>query len=171
MLQKEWWRVEGNKLLVNTNTINTYKNLQMLQSPFSIHLCFPLGTGKPCFVSEMINRADPRTVRYSTSNKYLKFWATIVIQIFYILSVKSDQHSTFFESHSKHFCNHYLHVVKDSKELIIIQFSTNPRNSMQMTYIPCCLFISLTNLWRTKWESLQRTMNVKSQFFKNVFLN
>ena len=38
------------------------QNLQMLDSPFSIHVCFPLGTVKPRFVSEKLTRANPRTV-------------------------------------------------------------------------------------------------------------
>ena len=68
----------------------------MLHNPFSIHICFPLGTLKPCFVSEMVTRADPRTVRFPFSNnKILNFWANIVIQIFYILSKKSGQQSAF----------------------------------------------------------------------------
>ena len=120
-------RVDRIKLVVNTNTKNTYKNLQRLHSPFSIHLCFPLGTVKPCFVLERVTRTDPRTV---PSDKILIFWATIVIKIFYILSEKSGQQSTLFESFSKHFCIHYFYVVKVSKELIIIQLSTTPRNSM-----------------------------------------
>ena len=63
----------------------------MLHSQISTHLCFPLGTVKPCFVSEKVTEADPRTVRF---DKILKFWATIVIQFFYILSDKSDQQPT-----------------------------------------------------------------------------
>ena len=99
----------------------------MLHSPFSIHLCFPLGTVKPCFVSEKVTRANPQTVRF---DKVLNFWATVVIQIFYIVSEKSGQQSTLFESLCKHFYIHYLYVVKDSKEPIIIQLSTTPCNSM-----------------------------------------
>ena len=117
MLLKKSSRVERIKLVVKTNTTNTYKNLQMLHSAFSIHFCFPLGTVKPCFVSEGVTRADPRTVRF---DKILNFLATIVIQIFYIFSENSGQESTIFESFSKHFCIHYFYVVKDSKELIII---------------------------------------------------
>ena len=64
------------KLVVNTKTINTYKNLQMLHSPFSTHFCFPLGPVKPCFVSERVTRADPKTVHFSFSNKILNFLAT-----------------------------------------------------------------------------------------------
>ena len=64
------------------------QNLQMLHSPISVHLCLPLGTVKPCFVSERVTRADPQTVHF---DKVLNFWATIVIQIFYILSEKSGQ--------------------------------------------------------------------------------
>ena len=130
MLQKKSCRVETIKLVVNTNAINTYKKLQMLHSPFSIHLRFPLGTVKPRFVSERVTRAVQGSLSFSFSNKILNLWATIVIQIFYISSEKSDQQSTLFESFSKHFCIHYLYVVKGSKELIIIQLSTTPRNSM-----------------------------------------
>ena len=126
----------------------------MLHSPFSIHLCFPLGTVKPCFVSESVTRADPRTVRFSISSKILNFWATIVIQIFYILSEKSGQQSTPFLSLSKYFCIHFVYVVKDSKELVIIKLSTSPRNSMEMTCIPFCLFIRYASLW---WR--KRTIN------------
>ena len=122
--EKKSCRVERIKLVVNTNTINTY-NLQMLHSPFSIHLCFPLGTVKPCFVSERVTRAVPETVRF---DKILNFWATIVSQIFYILSENCGQQSTLLESFNKHFCIRYLYIVKDSK--VIIQFSTTPRNSM-----------------------------------------
>ena len=103
----------------------------MLHSPFSVHFCFPLGTVKPCFVSERVTRADPQTARF---DKILNFWATIVIQIFYILSKKTGQQSTLFESLSKHFCIHYFYVVKDSKQPIIIQLSTTPA-------IPCKCFV------------------------------
>ena len=127
MLEKKSCRVEGIKLVVNTNTINTYKKLQMFHSPFSIHLCFLLGTVKPCFVSERVIRTDPRTVPF---NKVLNFGATIVIQVFYIFSKKIGQQSTLFEPFSKHFCTDYLYVVKYSKQLLIIQLSTTPRNSM-----------------------------------------
>ena len=127
MLEKKSCPVERIKLVVNTNTTNTYKYLEMLQSPFSVHLCFPLGTVKPCFVSESVIRADPQTVRF---DKMLNIWATIVIQISYISSKKIGQQSTLFESLSKHFCVHYLYVVKDRKQLIIIQLSTTPRSSM-----------------------------------------
>ena len=82
---------------------------------------------KPSFVSERVTRADPQTVRF---DKILSFCATIVIQHFYILSEKTGQLSTFFESFSKHFCIDYFYVVNDSKELIIIQLSTTPRNSL-----------------------------------------
>ena len=99
----------------------------MLHNPFSIELCFPLGTVTPCFVSEKVTRANPQTVRF---DKILNFWATIVIQIFYILSEMSGQQSTLFKSFGKHFCIHHIYVVKDSKELILIQLSTTPRNSM-----------------------------------------
>ena len=99
----------------------------MLHSPFSIHLYFPLGTVKPCFVSERVTRADPQIVRF---DKILKFWATIVIQVSYILSENCGQQSTLFESFSKHFCIQYFYVVKDSKELLIIQLSTTPPKSM-----------------------------------------
>ena len=115
----------------------------MLHSSFSIDLCFPLVTVKPCFVSEGVTRADPRFVRF---DKILNFWATLVIQTFYILSEKSSQQSTLFESLSKHFFIHYLYVVKDSKGLIIIQLSTTTRNSMQIFCVPCCLFISFMSL-------------------------
>ena len=82
---------------------------------------------KPCFVSERVTRADPQTVRF---DKILNTWATIVIQIFYILSKKIGQQSTIFKSFGEHFCVHYFSVVKDSKQLLIIQVSTTPRNSM-----------------------------------------
>ena len=119
------------KLVVNTNTIHTYKIYQFKGClALSIHFCFPLGTVKPGFVSEKVTTADPRTVPFSFSNKILIFWATIVIQIFYILSEKSGHRSTLFKSFSKHFWFHYFYVVKDSKERIIIQLSTTPRNSM-----------------------------------------
>ena len=120
-------RVERIELVVNKNYYKHVQNLQMLHSPFSIYLCFSPGTMKPSFVSERVTRADPQTVRF---DKILNFWATIVIQIFYILSEKSGQQSTLFETLSKHFCIYHLYVVKDSKELIIIQLSTTPRNSM-----------------------------------------
>ena len=103
------------------------QNLQMLHSPFSVHLCFPLGTVKPCFVSRRVTRANPQTVRF---DKILNFWATIVIQLFYILSEKSGQQSTLFESFGKNFCIHHFYVVEDSKELNIIQLSTTPCNSL-----------------------------------------
>ena len=70
--------------------------IQMLLCLVSIHLRFPLGTVKLCFVSEKVSREDPRTVRFSLSNKILNFRATIVIQIFNILSEKSGQQSTLF---------------------------------------------------------------------------
>ena len=101
--EKKTCRVERVNLVVNTNTKNTYKFLQMLHSPFSVQVCFPLGTVKPCFVSEKVTRADPRTVRF---DKVLNFWATIVIQIFYIWSEKIGQQSTLFESCCEHFCIH-----------------------------------------------------------------
>ena len=96
-------RVERIKLVENTNTINTFKIKKKLHSSFSEHLCFPLGTVKPCSVSERVTRADPRTLRF---DKILNIWSTIVIQIFYILSDKSSHQSTLFESFSKHFCIH-----------------------------------------------------------------
>ena len=120
-------RVGRNKKVVNTTTINTYKiyKCSIVHSPYTF--CFSLGTMKPWFVSEKVTRADPQTVRF---DKILNFWATTVIQIFYILSKKIGQQSTLFESLSKHFCIHYFYVVKDSKQLLIIQLSTTPRNSM-----------------------------------------
>ena len=127
LLWKKSCRVERIKLVVNTNTINTYKKLQMLHSPFSIHFSFPLGTVKPFFVSERVTRADARTVRF---DKILNFRATIVIQTFSILSEKCSQQSTLFESFSKHFSFHYFYVVKDRKKLLIIQLSTTPCNFM-----------------------------------------
>ena len=93
------------------------QNLQMLHSPGSIHLCFPLGTMKPCFVSERVTRADPWTVRF---DEILNFRATIVIQFFYIPSKKIGQQSTLLESLSEHFCIHYFYVIKNSKQLLII---------------------------------------------------
>ena len=119
----------------------------MLHSPVSIHFCFSLGTVKPCFVSERVVRTESQTVCF---DKILNFWATIVIQIFYILSEKSGQQSTFFEPLSKHFCIHHLYVIKDSKQLLIIQLSTTPR-------IPCRCFVfhddcffRFKSLWWTK---------------------
>ena len=82
---------------------------------------------KPCFVSETVTRADPQIVRF---DEILNCWATIVIQIFYISSKKIGQQSTLFEPFSKHFCIQYSYVVKDSKQLLILQLSTTPRNSM-----------------------------------------
>ena len=112
----------------------------MLDSPFTIHVCFPLVTVKPCFVLERVIRAVPQTVRF---DKIFNFWTTLVIQIVYILSEKCDQQSTLFKSFSKHFCIHYFYVVKDSNQLLIIQFSTNPRNSMQVYCVPRRLFLNL----------------------------
>ena len=103
------------------------QKLQVLQSPFSIHFCFRLGTVKLCFVSQGVNRVDPQIV---SVHKILNFWATIVIQIFFILSEKSGQQSTLFKSFSKHFCIQYLYVVKHSEEFIIIHLYTTLRNSM-----------------------------------------
>ena len=119
-------RVERIKLVVNTNKINTCKIYKccIAHSPYTF---FSLGTMKPCFVSEKVTRADPQTVCF---DKIFNFWATIVIQTFYILSKKMCQQSTLFESLSKHFCIQYFYVVKDSKQLLIIQLSTTPRNSM-----------------------------------------
>ena len=119
----------------------------MLHSPFPIHLCFSLGTMKPCFVSERVTRADPKTVRF---DMILNFWATIVIRNFYISSKKIVQQSTLSEPFSKHFCIHYFYVVKDSKQLLIIQLSTILRNSISRIFVPCRLFIRFKNLWRTK---------------------
>ena len=140
----------------------------MLHSPVSIHLCFPLGTVKPCFVSEKATRADPRTVYF---DKILNFRATIVIQIFYISFEKIGQQSTLFEPFSKHFCIHYSYVVKNNKKLLIVQLSTTPRNSMLMTCVPCHLFLRFKRLWWTKGKSLYRTINIKSQFFNYVSLS
>ena len=67
----------------------------MSHSPFSVHLCFVLGTVKPCFVAERVSRADPRTLRFV---EILNFWATIVIQIFYLSSKKVGQKPTRFVS-------------------------------------------------------------------------
>ena len=125
MLLKKSCGVEKIKLVIHTNTVD--KILQMLHSPFSLHLCFPLSTVKPCFVSERATRTDPRSVRF---DKVLNFWATIVIQILYILSEKIGQQSTLFEPFSKHFCIHYFYVKKESKQLLLLQLSTTPRNSM-----------------------------------------
>ena len=111
------------------------------------YLCFPVRTVNPCFVSERVTAADPQYIRF---DKILKIWATIVIQTFYILFHKSGQQSTLFESFSKHFYVHYSHVVKDSKQLLIIQLSTTARNSMQMTCVPCRLFIRFRSIWWTK---------------------
>ena len=119
----------------------------MLHSPFSVHFCFPLGTVKPCFLSERVTKADLRTVRF---DKILNFWATIVIQIFYISSKKIGRQSTLFEPFSEHFCIHYFYIVEDSTQLPIIQLSTTPSISMYMICVPCCLFIRFKNPWRTK---------------------
>ena len=124
-----------------------YRKLQMLHSPCSIHFCFPLGTVRTCFVSERVIRADPQAVCF---DKDLNFSAIIVIQNFYILSEKSGQQSTFFESFSKHFCIRYFYIVKYSKQLLIIQLSTAPRSSMQMTCVSCRLLTRFKSLWRTK---------------------
>ena len=127
MLLQKSCRVERIKLVVNTNRINTYKSLQISHSASSIHLSFPFGTVKPCFLSEKVTRADPRTVRF---DKMLNFWAALVIRIFYILSEKSGQQFTIFESLSKYFCIHNLYIVKNSKNFIIIRLSTTPCNFM-----------------------------------------
>ena len=124
---KKSCRIERINLVVNTNTINTYKNIQMLHSPFSIHLCFALGTVNPCLVTETVTRADPRSLRF---DKILNYWATVVIRIFYISSKKIGHQSTLFEPFSKHFCIHYFYVVKDSKQLLTIHLSTTPCNFM-----------------------------------------
>ena len=71
MLEKNSSRVERIKLVVNTNTTNTYKSLEMVHRPFSVHLRFPLGTVKPCLVSERVTRADPQTVSF---DKILNIW-------------------------------------------------------------------------------------------------
>ena len=125
MIKKKSCRLERSKFFVNTKTISTYKTYKCCKtfSPFTL----PLGTVKPCFVSEKVTRAYPRTVRF---DKILDFWATIVIQTFYILSEKSFQQSTLLGSFGKHFCIHYKYVVKDSKHLLITQLSTTPRNFM-----------------------------------------
>ena len=64
--QNEWTNhVELKELISSKHKYNKHvQNLEMLHSPFSIHLCFSLGTMKPCFVSESVTRADPRTVRF-----------------------------------------------------------------------------------------------------------
>ena len=111
----------------------------MLRSPVSIHFYLPLGTVKPCFVSERETRADPRTVRFSFSNKILNFWATIVFQIFYILSEKSGQQSPILEPFSSHFCIYYFYFVKHSKQLLINRLSTTPRNSRCLVFHIVCL--------------------------------
>ena len=118
--------------------MNTDKILQTSHSPFYIHFCFPLGTVKPCFMSEKVTRTDPQTVHF---NKILKFWATIVFQIFYILSEKIGQQSTLFESLSNHFCIPYFYVIKDSKQLLIIQLSTTPHKSRRclVFHVACLL--------------------------------
>ena len=106
----------------------------MLQFRIFIHFCLPLGTVKPCFEAEKVTRADPRIVRFSFSNKILNFWANIVIQFFYILSEKSGQQSTLFQLFSKHFCIHYLYVVKDRKQLSYCIFPL-------LHAIPCRRFV------------------------------
>ena len=122
--------------------MNTYKNLQMLHSPFSIQLWFPLGTVKPCFVSGRVTKADPRTVRFDT---ILNFWATIVIQFFYILSEKSRQPSTLYTLlHSLPLCRKKQQRAYHTP---VFHYSTQFH---QMTCIPCCLFISSKNLWSTE---------------------
>ena len=127
----------------------------MLHSSVSMHLCFPLGTVKLCFVLKRVTRADPWTARF---DKMLNFWTTIVIQIFCISSNKSGQKSTHFESFNKHFRIYYFQVVKNSKQLIIIQLSTTPRNFRQTTCVPCCLFIGFNSLWWTRRKSLYKTI-------------
>ena len=119
----------------------------MLHSPFSVHLCYLLGTVKPCFELERVTRSYPRTVRF---DKILNFRATIVIQFLYILSEKCGQQSTLFTSFSKYFCIHYFYVIKDSKQLLIIHLSTTPRISMKIACVPYRLFIRFKFLWQTK---------------------
>ena len=148
--RKKSCRVERIKLVVNTNTINTCKTYKccIAQSPHTFALLS--AQWSLVFLSETVTRADPRTVRF---DKILNFRATIVIQIFYILSEKCGQQSTLFETFSKHFCIYYFYVVKDSKKLLIIQLSTTPRNTMLVTCVPC-LFIRFKSLWWTTWKSL-----------------
>ena len=123
--RKKSCRVERNKLVVNTNTINTYKiyNCCIAQFLYTFAFLSAHGIVKPCFVPERVTRADPRTVRFDN----LEFLATIVIQVFYILLEMSGQQPKLFETCSKHFCIHYFYAVKDSKESIIIPLSTTPR--------------------------------------------
>ena len=149
--RKKSRRVEGIKLVVNRNTINSYKIYKrcIADSPYTF--AFISARLKSRFVSEKAPRADSQTVRF---DKILNFWATIVIQFFHTLTEKSGQQSTLFESLSKHFCIHYLYVVKDKKQLLVIQLSTTPRNSKYITSVPCCLFIRFKSLWWTKWKSL-----------------
>ena len=75
----------------------------------------------------MVIRADQRTVRF---DKLLKFRATIVIQIFYILFKKIGQQSALFPPFGKHFCIQYFYIVKDCQQILIMQLSITPRNSM-----------------------------------------
>ena len=98
MLQKKSCRVERVILVVNTNTINTkkYTNINVAQ-PIVHTPLLSSRHSEALFVSERLTRADPRTVRL---DKVLSFWATIVIQIFHILSEKFGQQSTLFDSSS-----------------------------------------------------------------------
>ena len=138
----------------------------MLQSPVSIRFCFSLGTVKPCFVSESVIKTDPRIVRFSFSNKILIFWATIVIQNFYTLSQKSGQQSTLFEPFTKHFCVHYFHFVKDSKQLLILQLSNTPRNSM--FHVVCLLGLKV---FGGQNENSRREPSIKNPSSLIMFLS
>ena len=128
--------------------------------PVAKQVCFALSTVKGGLVSEWVTRANPNFF----INEILNFGTAMIFQIFHLFIIKIAKNLAFFCSFSKVFTLYSSR--KKFCKLTVIQTSTVPHNSMQVSCAPNRLFCGFVLFWRTESVSLNFTINKDSQFLK-----
>ena len=135
----------------------------MLHYPVTKQLCLALCTVKCIRVSREVTRTIPNFFIYEISN----FGTAVFIQKFHICIQKIARNLAFFCS----FCRLFtLYItVKNVGKLTVIQMSTVPHNSVQISFTPHCLLCRFVVFWRAKLVYLNFAINKNSQLLKSVY--
>ena len=129
----------------------------------SKHLCLTLSTVKCGLVSECVTRASPNFF----TNEILNFGTAVIFQFFHLFIQYIVKTFAFLRFFRKKFTLYGSRKIV--WKLTVIQRSTVPHNSLQVSCAPKGLFCGFVFFLRTKWVSVNFASRKNSQIPWKLF--
>ena len=139
----------------------------MLHCPVTQQFCLALSAEKCGQISEVATRANPHFFICFGINNISNFGAVTIIQVFHLLNQYNAKSPAFSFS-----CKVFILRISGKKfeNITVIQTSTVPHKSVQISCTTKSLFCWCAFHPRTKWVSLKSSISKNSPLLNNVYI-